>query len=96
MAQIRGYVDYQQVFVWTDGQITGTRYYVGNILAADARYQLTRLGPPEGPFSEGDHIETALGFMFLLGTIVTDDGLVLQGDIPPDRDAKDADGNWLL
>lgn len=96
MAQIRGYVDYEQVFVWTDGQVTGDPYYVRALYQADAEFQLTRLGPPEGPFSEGDHLETALGFTSLLGTITIDDGLVLQGDIPPDRDATDADGNWLL
>lgn len=95
MAQIEARFDDTIIVVWRDGEIAGDARYVKPLYIESFLYESTRLGPPEGPYSEGDHLLTALGFCLLANRILPE-GTEYRGDLPADRESTDDDGVPLL
>ena len=90
MAEITATLNGETLVTWRDGVLSGGVWATQMYVNAAYCYG-TRLGPPEGPHSFGNHLDTPLGVM-LIASMTLPEGVQLQGDLPPERESTDDDG----
>lgn len=95
MARIEARLDDTVIVVWRDGELSGDGLFVNPVNVEAALMDGARLGPPEGPYSETDHLSTPLGFCLIVERVLPD-GYELRGDLPAERDARTEDGDDLF
>ncbi len=94
MFSLYGILDDQVVeLAWDGGKLTGDPVAVARV-EAEAQVRV-RVGPPTGPFTEGDHLSDPFSALLLIDAVLDEIG-VLDGDIPEAPGAEEDEDAEVL